>query len=546
MALDHALAIVLGDRLAIVRMDAAQEGLDIPFGLQFGEAEDPVVTNRAMGRPGAQVQVPIADLRHLQREAQARLAFAKRGHHALLRGDVARDLRPADDASLAVADRRDGHREVETASVLAESHRVERRHDFPVDDIGQDVQFLLATLFRNQHRHGLPERLLLGVAEQLLRRVVPCRDGAVERLADDGVAGRLHDRREPAHVHLGTIDGAQVLQYHHEAANLSVIVSHQGGIDLDGHLRTRPGKDVEAVFRIHRDALFEHDVDDVVDAGGHDTVHSIQYLQERLAEGLRLRPAGDALRDRVQPDDVARNVGGDHAGVDGRERERELLFDVRGVLLGIPAERNLRFEVSNGALQGIDARDAGRRGYQPPGCDSRRQGHCRCHDLRERLEPIVGVPDRPDIHRVRHAAGEDECAEQDRHGGEPRIGPAALECQDGKGNRQVGQHDHRVGRHHRPEHARRPREAVAVRQVAVSTKERGQIHTASRSVSGCPESIKSKDASAVLARECPMALPPIPIAANYHFQPNVRPLEAGGDTTGPQVCRGRLCAYPRQ
>ena len=53
---------------------------------------------------------------------------------------------------------------------------------------------------RNDQRDVAPDRLRRRVAEHPLGGVIPALDGPIQRLADDGVAGRFHDRRQLAGV----------------------------------------------------------------------------------------------------------------------------------------------------------------------------------------------------------------------------------------------------------------------------------------------------------------------------------------------------------
>jgi hypothetical protein len=60
-------------------------------------------------------------------------------------------------------------------------------------------------LFGNQHRDRLADGLLLEIAEQPLRALVPGADHAVEVLADDGVVGRFDDRGKAMRHLLGAL-----------------------------------------------------------------------------------------------------------------------------------------------------------------------------------------------------------------------------------------------------------------------------------------------------------------------------------------------------
>src|SRR5262249_10262889 len=75
-------------------------------------------------------------------------------------------------------------------------------HDPP-----QQRTWLLRALRRNEHLEAAADRLLRGESEQALGPRVPARDGAVERVGDDGVLRRFDSGAEQAL----TIAGAAVL-----------------------------------------------------------------------------------------------------------------------------------------------------------------------------------------------------------------------------------------------------------------------------------------------------------------------------------------------
>ena len=69
-------------------------------------------------------------------------------------------------------------------------------HAFPARNPRQHVRLLVNTVRREQHQHRLPDSLGRRVAEDALRAGIPARDDPVECLADDGVVGGRHDRRQ--------------------------------------------------------------------------------------------------------------------------------------------------------------------------------------------------------------------------------------------------------------------------------------------------------------------------------------------------------------
>jgi hypothetical protein len=110
-----------------------------------------------------------------------------------LGGDVAGDLRGADDVPVAVAKGRHGERDESPIPVPCPSHRLEVLDPLPFEQPGQDLFLLVSPFGRDDQVDLLSDGLLGGVAEQAFGPGVPGPDRAVERLADDGVAGGLDD-----------------------------------------------------------------------------------------------------------------------------------------------------------------------------------------------------------------------------------------------------------------------------------------------------------------------------------------------------------------
>ena len=118
-----------------------------------------------------------------------------------LEGDVADDLGRAHDVALVVLYRRDGERHQDAPAVLADALGLEVIDPLPRLERGDDVVLLREAIRRNDQRDVAPDGLRRRVAEHPLGGVIPALDGPVQRLADDGVVGRLHDRRQLAGVH---------------------------------------------------------------------------------------------------------------------------------------------------------------------------------------------------------------------------------------------------------------------------------------------------------------------------------------------------------
>src|SRR5437016_7055483 len=111
---------------------------------------------------------------------QLRLHFDLR---ELAVGDVPSNLGCADDAALAVPDRRDGDRDVDCPSIFADPYRLEMISHLTARNSSQDSRLLARTLRRDQHGHRLADGLLRGIAEQPFCAAVPTGDDAIQILA---------------------------------------------------------------------------------------------------------------------------------------------------------------------------------------------------------------------------------------------------------------------------------------------------------------------------------------------------------------------------
>ncbi|WP_172842752.1 hypothetical protein [Bradyrhizobium erythrophlei] len=81
------------------------------------------------------------------------------------------------------------------------------------------------------------------------------------------------------------------------------------------------------------------------------------------------------------------------------------------------------------------------------------------------LDPIVWIPQGPDAHRVRRAAGKDEETRQYENAGECEIGALQYEINQGDRNRIIGKRDRRIRGHMERDQFRLPEKAHAVRHV---------------------------------------------------------------------------------
>ena len=83
--------------------------------------------------------------------------------------------------------------------------------------------------------------------------------------------------------------------------------------------------------------------------------------------------------------------------------------------------------------------------------------------LDDRLHPVVGDEHRPDPEEMRHAAGDDEGAEEVEHPAVDQIASLQRHADEGEGDGEVGESDHQIRAEMRPEHVRPPEKAHAVR-----------------------------------------------------------------------------------
>ncbi len=123
------------------------------------------------------------------------------GHLAV--GDVACDGRGPDDPPRRVADRRDRQRDVEDASVLGASARLDLIDLLPGVDQFEDAAYLALQAGRHEERDRAADGLIGRVSVEPLGAGVPTGDDAAAVPADDGIGGRLHDRRQSPEGLLG-------------------------------------------------------------------------------------------------------------------------------------------------------------------------------------------------------------------------------------------------------------------------------------------------------------------------------------------------------
>jgi len=122
------------------------------------------------------------------------------------------------------------------------------------------------------------------------------------------------------------------------------------------------------------------------------------------------------------------------------------------------------------------ARELQRGGHKPDqengGGDGGEGRHC----FDSAAQPIDGMPDHPDFHQVRGAAGDDENSETDEHPVECEVASLAHKIQQRERNGKIRERDQQIGSDMQREHIGLPQVAHAVRHESVG---RGQSICAS-------------------------------------------------------------------
>jgi hypothetical protein len=113
-------------------------------------------------------------------------------------GNVAGDLRGADDSTFVVPDRRQRDRNFKHVTILGNPRGFIVLDRFATSDRGKQPLFLVVTLRGNHRQDRLPEDLGCRIAEELFRAMVPTGDDAVQALADDRIFRRGDDQCQQA------------------------------------------------------------------------------------------------------------------------------------------------------------------------------------------------------------------------------------------------------------------------------------------------------------------------------------------------------------
>ena len=168
------------------------------------------------------------------------------------------------------------------------------------------------------------EHLVGGVAEQLLCPAVPARHESCQIHADNGVARRLHDRREPRHRRFRSLALADVGADEHDADKLGVAVENRGHEHQDRHRRSVTLMHDELVDNFPAALELCHEAVELfvgrLDRDAFDQVapdHVVGLVPEK------------ELRSAIPVDDAKLDVGGDDRLADRPEQPR-LEFDTLG------------------------------------------------------------------------------------------------------------------------------------------------------------------------------------------------------------------------
>src|SRR6185369_7049004 len=136
-------------------------------------------------------------MRRSQSEPETFRCFVERATRPSLFGDVASDFGSADYLAVGAFDRRYGQRDVDTRTVFPHANSLKVFDALTSAQPRQNLRFLIEVIRWNDDGDGLADYFVGGVAEDPFRPLVPTGDDALEGFADDGVIGRLDQRRQP-------------------------------------------------------------------------------------------------------------------------------------------------------------------------------------------------------------------------------------------------------------------------------------------------------------------------------------------------------------
>ncbi|MFK4673424.1 hypothetical protein ABIF37_005827 [Bradyrhizobium diazoefficiens] len=180
--------------LEVIRVDELDR--TVPDHVVRAEAEDVLHTGADLD----EIAETIGDQDQILRGLENALALLdlpiERHLRSLPLGDVAGHLGRADDLALGRSQRDLAQHHVDGLTALVQPYGLLLVDDLAVAGAGQILGDIVTLIVRHDDVDGTADRLVGGVAEDALGRAVPGRDGAVERLGDDGVVGGFDDGGE--------------------------------------------------------------------------------------------------------------------------------------------------------------------------------------------------------------------------------------------------------------------------------------------------------------------------------------------------------------
>ncbi len=194
--------------------------------------------------------------------ARARLQARALGGRALGCADVSNNGEDLEDSPRRVAMQRQAQRDVDLPTVPSPADRFELVDGLAAHHSVGQLGLLACAFGRDDARQGLPQHFLGRVAEHVLGALVPARDAASERLADDRVAGGFDDRRQSpprllSRFALGDVLGdPEQIAWHPgpvQEGDLLRVQQARAALGLNGLFRDideHPGRERLAVLRL--------------------------------------------------------------------------------------------------------------------------------------------------------------------------------------------------------------------------------------------------------------------------------------------------------
>ena len=208
---------------------------------------------------------------------------------------------------------------------------------------GDDPIFLGDAFGRDDQRDVAADRLVGRVAEETLGGGVPALNDAVERLADDRVIRGFDDRREqPGREQLAGLVLFQpplrgdVPENQDASGDRAAFVADRRGAVVDRALAAVLANQHRVIRQANDDPLAKRFRRRVLDRPARLLVDDAEHRVERLADGIRLHPAGQRFGDGIHVRDAAVDVGGDDRVADAAQRDAQQLAPLAGARLREP------------------------------------------------------------------------------------------------------------------------------------------------------------------------------------------------------------------